>query len=575
MSFGFPSLAATEMNIRAEILKVERDLGATGRSNSPDCAPRTNTLPTRVVTLATLSRSLPDRHIAAALARNLHAETGESVLLVHMDAPEAAVSVRDFATIQSGLNGEFCFAEFLQDVGGGFKSLGLRLGGEGSEPGSVKALLEHLGRHFRFVLLHAEVREPVQRLFECLDHSDSTYLFVQQSTENSSRFEMLFREIRSRFNGNFSRLNTVLCLADGEREQMSSAFYRETGEPLHFVIHGCPQPENDREAGTGRGLFAADLRRLAREIGQCRIGLALSSGGAKGLAHIGVIQVLEENGIEVDVIAGCSMGAYVAAVWGYGCDGKTMEKLAREVEGRWGVWRLVDPVFPPREGFIRGQAVKKRLQRTIGDVQFSELERPIRVVATNLYTLDRVVFSSGDVASAVHASVAIPGVCAPVPIGGESYVDGGIADPLPVDVLEEMGINRIIAVNMIPTPAYMRCCLEQEREQESLYGRRHNFFKALNRHANYFAPGNILDIMMRAVHGSQIRVAEEACRHASVVLRPLAMDARWYEFDKPCKYIALGRRVAEEQLEHIASLVNKRAVSHEPEIVDNPMAGIA
>ena len=327
--------------------------------------------------------------------------------------------------------------------------------------------------------------------------------------------------------------------------------------------------------GTGRGIFAGDLRRLAREIGQCRIGLALSSGGAKGLAHVGVIQVLEENGIEVDVVAGCSMGAYVAAIWGYGCDGKAMEKLAREVEGRWGVWRLVDPVFPPREGFIRGQAVKKRLQRTIGDAQFAELERPIRVVATNLYTLDRVVFSSGDVASAVHASVAIPGVCAPVTIDGETYVDGGIADPLPVDVLAEMGINRIIAVNMIPTPAYMRCCLEMEREQESLYGRRHYFLKALNRHANYFAPGNILDIMMRAVHGSQIRVAEEACRHADVVLRPLAMDARWYEFDKPCKYIALGRRVAEEHLEEIKSLVNKRTVSHEPEIADNPMAGLA
>src|SRR5438876_9653576 len=153
------------------------------------------------------------------------------------------------------------------------------------------------------------------------------------------------------------------------------------------------------------------------------------------------------------------MGAYVAAIWGYGCDGKAMEKLAREVEGRWGVWRLVDPVFPPREGFIRGRAVKKRLQRTIGDVQFSELERPIRVVATNLYTLDRVVFSSGDVASAVHAGVAIPGVCAPVAIDGETYVDGGNADAMPGDVLKEVGIRRVIAVNMVATAAYARCGL--------------------------------------------------------------------------------------------------------------------
>ena len=235
----------------------------------------------------------------------------------------------------------------------------------------------------------------------------------------------------------------------------------------------------------------------------------------------------------------------------------------------------MDPVFPPREGFIRGRAVGRRLQKTIGDSHFAELARPVRVVATNLYTLDRVVFSSGEVASAVSASIAIPGVCAPIEIDGESYVDGAITDPVPVDVLEEMGISRIIAVNTIPTPAYMRCCVEREREQEALYGRRHVFLKALNRQLNYFAPGNILDIMMRAVHGAQIRVAEAACRRADVVLRPLAMDGHWYEFDKAHKFIALGRRTAEEHLDQIKSLFNKRDKSYEREGVDKPLAGLA
>lgn len=297
-----------------------------------------------------------------------------------------------------------------------------------------------------------------------------------------------------------------------------------------------------------------------------RLGLALSSGGAKGLAHIGVIQVLEENGIQVDVIAGCSMGAYVAAIWGFGHDGVTMEKLARQVEGRFGLWRLVDPVFPPREGFMRGRAVKRRLQRTIGELHFSDMVRPVHVVATDLDTLDRVVFSGGEVAPAVHASIAIPGVCAPVTIDGKAYIDGGVADPLPVDVLDELGVEHVIAVNTIPTPAYLRCCLEMEREQADLHGRRHHLLKALNQHINYFARGNILDIMMRAVHGSQIRVAEESCRHADVVLRPLAIDAHWYEFDKPGKFIALGRRAAEEQLDKIKALVTKTTspIEHAP-----------
>jgi NTE family protein len=283
------------------------------------------------------------------------------------------------------------------------------------------------------------------------------------------------------------------------------------------------------------------------ELNRPRLGLALSSGGAKGLAHIGVIQVLEENGIPVDFVTGCSMGAYVAAIWGFGHNGADMERLAREVEGRFGLWRMVDPLFPPRRGFMRGEAVKRRLQRTIGDITFHELVRPIRIVATDLDTLDREVFSSGCVADAVHASIAIPGVCAPVRIGDRTFVDGGIADPLPVDLVKEMGAERIIAVNTIPTPAYLRCCRELEREQRERNGQGNIILRTLNKHLNYFARGNVLDVMMRAVHGAQIRVAEDSCRRADIVLRPLAIDARWYEFDNPGKYIALGRRVAEER----------------------------
>ena len=197
-------------------------------------------------------------------------------------------------------------------------------------------------------------------------------------------------------------------------------------------------------------------------------------------------------------------------------------------------------------------------KRTIGDLAFSDLARPIRVVATDLDTLDCEVFSSGHVASAVHASIAIPGVCAPVRIGDRTYIDGGVADPLPVDVLQEMGVERIIAVNTIPTPAYLRCCLEVEREQSDRHGRRHRIRDLLNQHLNYFARGNVLDVMMRAVHGAQIRVAEESCRRADLVLRPLAIDAHWYEFDRPGKYIALGRRVAEENLDQIKLLAAAR-----------------
>jgi NTE family protein len=236
---------------------------------------------------------------------------------------------------------------------------------------------------------------------------------------------------------------------------------------------------------------------------------------------------------------------------------------------------LIDPFILPRQGFLRGEKVKRRLKKSIGDVHFSELERPLRIVATDLNTLERTVFSSGEVASAVHASSAIPGACVPVKINGELYIDGGIADPLPVDVLEEMGIERIIAVNTIPTAAYLRCRQELEQEQAALRGKKPNKLKTLlNEYLNYFAPGNILDTILRSFHGAQMRVAEQACLHADVVLRPLSFDGRWHDFRRPGKYIAIGRRETEEHLEEIKALINRQEPAYEPRLAHDAVATI-
>ena len=291
---------------------------------------------------------------------------------------------------------------------------------------------------------------------------------------------------------------------------------------------------------------------MAREIGRCRVGLALSSGGARGLAHIGVIQVLEENGIEIDMVAGSSMGAYVGAHWAYGHDGIACEKIARELEGRWGLLHLLDPVLPPRQGFLSTHRIARWLRRGIGTIRFIELARPLRVVATDFETLGRVTFSSGEVARAVEASIAIPGICVPVYLDGRTLMDGGIADPLPVDVLSDMSVERIVAVNTIPTPAHLAMCLDCALD--AVPPRRHGMAEWFNRRLNYFARGNLCDILMRANFGGQMRVAEQACHLADVVLRPWVCDARWHDFTNPGKYIALGRKAAEEQLAEIKAL---------------------
>jgi len=286
-----------------------------------------------------------------------------------------------------------------------------------------------------------------------------------------------------------------------------------------------------------------------------------------------VIQVLEENGIEVDVVAGSSMGAYVGSLWCYGCDGGELERLARDLERRWALWTLVDPVFPPRRGFLRGRAVKRRLMRTLGYARFGDLVRPLRVLAGNLATLERAVFSCGEVATAVHASIAVPGICVPVTIRGETYIDGGIVDPLPVDVLREMGVTRVIAVNVIPTPDHIRSGLAKERARRNGNGARKPMRKVrpLDQKLNYFAPGNLFEILVRSIQGAQIRVAEASCRMADVVLRPAISDDSWLDYRHPGNFIALGRQSAEQHLDEIKALVNRKEGSEEV----SPVAAVA
>ena len=530
--------------------------------------------PDRVITVAALSQRVPDLFVAKELARTLSETAEGTVLLIHFRHTPGGVTFREWAQLQSQVNGDFGFAGRTERHGT-IATLALDISGEPMEEELIESLIKHCASHFHYVMLHVGAEIPVPHLLKCLVGSDRAFLLLQPTAEDLYHRDLLFREVRSHPKSESLNLRTIVCRQ--KDEEHFNALLHEMGGAVHGFIHGCPSPQEALVAPTWSDRnFHADLRRLAREIAHRRVGLALSSGGARGLAHIGVIQVLEENGIEVDVIAGCSMGAYIGAVWAYGYDGKAMEQLAREVEHRWGLLELLDPFILPRQGFLRGEKVKRRLKKSIGDVHFSELIRPLRIVATNLSTLERAVFSSGEVAAAVHASSAIPGACAPVKLGEEVYVDGGIADPLPVDVLEELDIERIIAVNTIPTPAYLRCRQELDREQAERRRRRAGKLRSLlNQYLNYFAPGNILDTILRSIHGAQMRVAEQSCHHADVVLRPLSFDGRWHDFRHPGKYIAIGRREAEERLAEIKALVNRKTPTDELQLADHTMATVA
>jgi len=179
-----------------------------------------------------------------------------------------------------------------------------------------------------------------------------------------------------------------------------------------------------------------------------KIGLALGGGAARGLAHIGVLEVLEKEDIPVDMIAGTSAGAIVGALYAQGKSAGRIKELALDTGWRRLV-SLVDLTLP-RSGFIEGTRIKNLLKSIMGDIDFSELKIPLSCVATDILNGEEVVISDGPVLEAVRASISIPVIFTAVKWRDRYLVDGGLVNPVPVGTVREMGADFVIAVNVIP-----------------------------------------------------------------------------------------------------------------------------
>ena len=180
-----------------------------------------------------------------------------------------------------------------------------------------------------------------------------------------------------------------------------------------------------------------------------KVGLALGGGGARGLAHIGVLEVLQREKIPIDMIAGASVGALIGAIYAQGKDANVIKDVALKLN--WMKLISLADFKLHKTGFIGGRKVENLLKLIMGgDVTFSDLKIPLACVATDVNTCGEVIIEQGSVLEAVRASISIPGIFTVVKWKGRYLVDGGLVNPVPVSVLRRMGADFIIAVNVVP-----------------------------------------------------------------------------------------------------------------------------
>ncbi|MDO9089510.1 MAG: patatin-like phospholipase family protein [Burkholderiaceae bacterium] len=256
-----------------------------------------------------------------------------------------------------------------------------------------------------------------------------------------------------------------------------------------------------------------------------RIGLALGGGAARGFAHVGVIQVLEEAGLRPDLVVGTSAGSLVAALYASGRNGAQLQQVAETMEeAAFTDWTL--PIFS--RGLLRGEALARYVNTQVGARQIQDMALPLGIVATDLHSGQGVLFQRGDTGTAVRASSAVPALFQPVRIGAREYVDGGLISPVPVGYARQMGAELVIAVDISAAP-------EGNSASDSLQILLQTFA-----------------IMARSINRWELRDAD-------VLLRPALDGVGGADFGARRRAIAAGRLAMQRALPQLRQLMASRS----------------
>ena len=252
-----------------------------------------------------------------------------------------------------------------------------------------------------------------------------------------------------------------------------------------------------------------------------KIGLALGGGAARGFAHVGVIQVLEEAGISPVLVTGTSAGSLVAALYASGKNGAQLQKVAESMdESTIADWTL--PFFG--RGVLRGEALAKYVNAQVGQKLIEAMPLPLGIVATDLNSGNDMLFQRGDTGTAVRASSAVPAVFTPVKINGHDYVDGGLSSPVPVRAARKMGAELVIAVDISSPP-----------EGSSASGTIEILLQTFS-------------IMGKSINGFELKDAD-------VVVRPVLTGVSSSDFSSRKRSIEAGRQAMLQALPQLRSAI--------------------
>lgn len=252
-----------------------------------------------------------------------------------------------------------------------------------------------------------------------------------------------------------------------------------------------------------------------------KIALVLGAGAARGFGHIGVLKVLEANGVPVHMIVGTSAGSFVGSLSAYGFNAYQLQKMALEIQKG----DIVDLTLPDN-GFIKGDLLENYINRMVSNTPIERFRVPFYAVTTDISTGGEVVFAQGNTGMAVRASCSIPGIFRPMKIAGRTYVDGGVVSPVGVDAARRFGADVVIAVD-------------------------------ISSDLDIRVPEGTIDTILQSVNIMYARISATQLARADFVIRPKVGHIGSAELEKRHEAILEGERAALEVLPRLKALLSQ------------------
>jgi NTE family protein len=436
-------------------------------------------------------------------------------------------------------------------------------------PRSIPPFLTTLAKLYNYVVIDLPSRfdEGIQ---EALHQADLLFLLTGAHRDMLRKTANIYAQIKGSMKDPDQKCQIILNPMDIKHRLESKERKLILQKRISATLPHTPIVKNYTQStglpfliASPRAGYSRVVRRVAREIRKSIVGLALGSGAALGLAHIGVLRVIEREDIPIDIISGSSIGALIGALWTAGKTTDEIEAMARGMT-RWNILRLIDPDFP-HLALIRGNRLTRYLKSHLNEKTFSDTLIPLRVTGVNLLKRCEIIYDEGLLYEAVRASVSIPGVLAPVRKNRDYFIDGGILAPCPVHVLSRENVNKIIAVNVLPSPEDM--IREHKRlEEEAIKHRermrhaplgiqvRNQFGKLIKK----MTSPNIVEVIMNSMQTMEYQLAKSACKDADVIIRPIQHGVYVLNFNEAERLIARGEEETLKHLDEIKELVQSK-----------------